>query len=87
MNNPKLTNGLLIAVIALNFIFLIGSFCKSMHHHHHNMYAGLYEGRRHFGSFGRHSEGYYGGIGNHMHFHHGYGHRNMDMNRHLGNQG
>jgi hypothetical protein len=36
MNNPKITNVLLIALIALNSLFLLG-WAVSSHHRHHEM--------------------------------------------------
>jgi len=38
MNNPKLTNGLLIALLSLNFILFLG-WAATNHRHHHKNYA------------------------------------------------
>ena len=45
MNNPKLTNVLLMALVALNLLFLIGAHIHSRHHHHQYSNRGFHEER------------------------------------------
>jgi len=49
MNNPKLTNALLIALVAINGLFLAGWIKSSLHHGHENRIAihNEFRGRRH----------------------------------------
>lgn len=49
MNSPKLTNALLIALIAINSLFLAGWAVSAMHHRHENRMAmyNEFRGRRH----------------------------------------
>jgi hypothetical protein len=77
MNNPKLTNILLIALIAINGLFLAGWVCSSMHQRHMREYAMHYKfrGRFHdsrnfrqcFGAYRSNHGGYYGGFRNYHH--------------------
>lgn len=67
MNNSKLTNALLIALIAINGLFFIGWIASSAHHRHNHSFAmrGQFSERRH-GEFAacRH-HGYNRGFRNH----------------------
>jgi hypothetical protein len=49
MNNPRLTNALLIALVAINALFLAGWMKSSMHRRHENRMAmyNEFRGRRH----------------------------------------
>jgi hypothetical protein len=76
MNNPKLTNALLIALIAINSLFLLTWGMKSMHQQNSDRYAmrSQYYGRHHdgfrsfhhcFGASRNYHKGNYGGFRNH----------------------
>lgn len=61
MNSPKLTNALLIALIAINVLFFIGWKVTSMHHRHgqriamymqfRGMHQGRFSGHHYFSNF------------------------------------
>lgn len=76
MNSPKLTNVLLIALIALNALFLMGWAASSMHRNMrgqeyamHNQFHGRFHDSRSFrqcfGAGRSNHGGYYGGFRNH----------------------
>lgn len=56
MNSPKLTNALLIALIAINGLFVIGWMTSAMHHRHENRIAMYYQfhGRHYHDGFSFH---------------------------------
>jgi hypothetical protein len=75
MNNPKLTNALLIALIAINVLFLAGWGASAMHRRHEHRFAmyNKFRGRGHdsftfhhrFGAYrGYHKGKYCGGFRN-----------------------
>lgn len=74
MNSPKLTNALLIALIAINGMFLAGWLTTCMHCRHERKIAMYYQfrGRYHdgfsfhhrFGAFRNYHRGHYGGFRN-----------------------
>ncbi len=71
MNNPKLTNILLIAIISFNVLFFMGWVMHSGHRHHnrqHFMYGSFY-GR---GMGFRHHWQHRGMFVDGSHFHHGF---------------
>jgi hypothetical protein len=74
MNNPKLTNILLIALIAFNILFFAVAHC-SMHHRHSHRYD--FRGREH-GSFGNFHRGFGAHRGDYGGFHGGF--RNHNCN-------
>jgi hypothetical protein len=77
MNNPKLTNILLIVLIACNILFFAGAHFARHHHRHHNNYSrNDFRGREH-GSFGRFHRGFEAYRGNYGGFHGGFRNRNM----------
>lgn len=76
MNTPKLTNILLIALIACNILFFAGMHFSRHHHHHYNYSRNDFRGREH-GSFGRFHRGFEAYRGNYGGFHGGFRNRNM----------
>jgi hypothetical protein len=83
MNNPKLTNALIIALVAFNVLFIV-CWCAGSHHRHHHHYFGReqfferenYGGDFHggyAGGFGHH-RGHHGGFRHHRGHHDGFGH-------------
>ena len=66
MNSNKLTNILLIVLIACNALFFIG--IHFMRHHHHSHNEMTFRGRMH-GSFGRFHNGFEASRGNYGGFH------------------
>lgn len=66
MNNPKLTNILLIALIACNVLFFAVAHCSAHHYRHYRMeYRYGFRGGEHgsFGSFHRGFEAHRGNYG------------------------
>jgi len=75
MNNPKLTNILLIVLIACNILFFAVAHC-SAHHRHHRMYNDYgFRGREH-GSFGNFHRGFKAHRGDYGGFHGGFWNHN-----------
>jgi len=71
MNNPKLTNILLIGVIVCNVLFFAGMHFSMRQHHHRNYCSSGFRGRMH-GSFGRFHRGFEAYRGNYGGFHGGF---------------
>lgn len=69
MNNPKLTNILLIGLIVCNVLFFAGFSMSRSHHHHHRFDSSYgFRGRLH-GSFGRLHRGFEASRGKYGGFH------------------
>ena len=70
MNNPKLTNVLLIALIVLNGLLLLGWHMQSHHRHHHQFSYGRFHGER------RRYFAFHHGFNHHRHMNNSFGHDN-----------
>ncbi len=71
MNNPKLTNILLIVLIACNVLFFAGMHFARHHRQHKDFSYNNFRGREH-GSFGRFHRGFEAYRGNYGGFHGGF---------------
>ena len=80
MNNPKLTNILIIALIACNIIVFAVAHCGGHNRHHRDFYSHDFRGREH-GSFGNFHRGFEAHRGNYGGF------RGGLRNRHSHNDG